>query len=45
MDMIRLYLQRKVLFYNAAEKEEFIKRNKSIVLNYLLRNPFYNNVF
>jgi len=44
LDLVRIILQRKVEFYDPKELEEFKLRNKDIIINYLLRNPFYTNI-
>ncbi|KAL4453427.1 hypothetical protein ABPG74_017634 [Tetrahymena malaccensis] len=45
IDLLRLILQRKIKFYQPAQREEFKARNKEMILNYLLRNPFYSQIF
>ncbi|EAR89833.2 peroxisomal membrane protein (macronuclear) [Tetrahymena thermophila SB210] len=45
IDLFRLILQRKIKFYQPAQREEFKTRNKEMILNYLLRNPFYSHIF
>ncbi|KAL4495176.1 hypothetical protein ABPG72_007283 [Tetrahymena utriculariae] len=45
IDLLRLILQRKIKFYQPAQREEFKTRNKEMILNYLLRNPFYSHIF
>ena len=44
IDLVRLILQRKIVFYSNIEKSEFIFRKKEILICYLLRNPFYGNI-
>lgn len=43
-DILRLFVQRRIRFYNKAEKEEFRARNKEMLICYLLRNPLYSNI-
>lgn len=42
IDLIRIFLQKNILFYNSEEKKEFDFRKKELLLCYLLRNPFYS---
>jgi len=44
IDLIRLVLQSKMKFTNIAEIQEFKKRNKDLIINYLLRNPVYSQI-
>lgn len=44
LDLIRVALQKNAEFYDPKELEEYKLRNKDLVINYLLRNPFYNNI-
>lgn len=45
IDITRLFLQRNVKFHHPAEKHEFKNRNKEMIVSYMLRNPFYAEVF
>lgn len=45
IDSCRLIMQRNVKYYRPSHKEEFKQRNKEMILNYLLRSPFYERVF
>lgn len=45
IDFVRLLMQRDIVFYSNIEKKEFIFRKKELVICYLLRNPFYSNIF
>ncbi len=44
LDLIRLLLQMKTECYDPKELEEFKLRKKDIVINYMLRNPFYTKI-
>lgn len=41
IDLVRLILESRVKFRTTAELNEFKKRNRDLIINYLLRNPFY----
>ena len=44
LDLIRLFLQKQIVFYSNIEKKEFIFRKKELLICYLLRNPFYGSI-
>lgn len=44
LDLLRILLQKNADFYDPKELEEYKLRNKDILINYLLRNPFYTNI-
>ena len=44
LDLIRLFLQKQIVFYSHIEKKEFIFRKKELLICYLLRNPFYATI-
>lgn len=44
IDLIRLFLQNKMVFYSNIEKKESIFRKKELLICYLLRNPFYGTI-
>lgn len=45
LDLLRIYLQKDIIFYSKIEKQEFDFRKKEMLICYLLRNPFYGNIF
>ena len=44
LDLVRLLLQKNIRFYRQEEKDEFIHRNKELLICYLLRNPVYEGL-
>lgn len=44
IDILRLVLQSCIKFTNSAELQEFRRRNKDLIMNYVLRNPFYAEI-
>jgi len=44
LDIIRIVLQKQIVFYSNLEKNEFIFRKKELLICYLLRNPFYGSI-
>jgi len=44
LDIIRIILHWKVEFYDPREIDELRLRKKDIIINYLLRNPFYSHI-
>jgi len=44
LDIIRMILQWKIEFYDPKEIAELRLRKKDIIINYLLRNPFYTEI-
>lgn len=44
IDIIRLILQSRLKFTSLSDLQEFKKRNKDIIINYLLRNPVYTEI-
>lgn len=44
LEVARLFLQRNILFHSENERREINDRNRNVLINLLLRNPFYTNV-